>query len=111
MTSDDGRIDRFGFMENVRRNVQDFAGANEQFLRFVVTNPELETAFEDVRQLFVLVLVLGNDASLFQVHVRQHHPVARDQATVEEWRHGLARNVVPGIPRHRTVVRGGHRDS
>ena len=40
-------------------------------------------ALEDVGQLLVLVRVLRDDASLLEVHVRQHHPLGRDEPPCE----------------------------
>ena len=52
----------------------------------------LQRALEDVGELLVLVRVLGHDASLLEIDVREHHPVAGDEPAVEQRRHGLARN-------------------
>src|SRR4051812_37730910 len=43
------------------------------------------------------------------MHVRQHHPVAGDEASSEQWRELFAGNVVPAIPGNGGF--GGHSNS
>src|SRR5205814_1322234 len=63
------------FMQNVRRDVQHFAGHHVDHLRFIGADPETQTALEDISYLFVLMRVTRHDATLLQINVRQHHSI------------------------------------
>src|SRR6266513_213548 len=71
-------FERFGLVRNVRGDVQYFSSLDGDLLGSVFANPEFERALEDVRQLLILVRVLRHYAALFQIHLREHHPLAGD---------------------------------
>ena len=54
---------RLGLVRHVRRDAEDLSGMHHDFL---AADPELQRTIEDVSELFVVVAVLGNDASPFR---------------------------------------------
>src|SRR5690554_871786 len=93
-------LERERLVRHVGRDVQDLARAHVHLLRLVLADPEAQRAFEDVRDLLVLVRVPRHDAPLLQVDVRDHQPVAGDQAPLELVRHLLARHRLPAEVPH-----------
>ena len=85
---------------DVRRDVQHLTRADDDLLVLVFTNPEAQRALEDVRQLFVFVLMPRDDAALLEVYMRQHHLLAGNEPAVEHRRDRLLRHLFPAIPRH-----------
>src|SRR5437870_4785093 len=69
-----------------------------------MADPESQTAFEDVGDLLVLMPVPRNDRALFQIHVRQHYPVAGDQFAIQHIRQCLFRYVVPTMMRYACLL-------
>src|SRR5689334_7649301 len=55
------------------RNVEHLAGANSDNLLLVLVDPELESAFQYVRELLVLVLMPRHDAALLEGNMGEHH--------------------------------------
>src|SRR3954451_1428915 len=84
-------------MRQVRRDVQYLAGRDVDDLFLVLAEPEAQRALEDVRQLLVLVRVRGDETSLLEVDVREHHPLGRDQPPAEVGLEHLLRKVFPAI--------------
>jgi hypothetical protein len=83
----------------VARDAQHLAGADVDDLVAVLPETKSKPALEDVRQLLVVVRVLGDDASLLQVDVRDHQVVAGDDAPAEQRVQLLAREGVPAVVR------------
>src|SRR5207244_11682117 len=94
----EGILECAGLVRHMARQVQHLARANHDLLGSVRTYKELECPFQDVRELLVLVRVSRDHAPFFQVDVREHHAVARDQAPRQPLVQLLARNVLPSIP-------------
>ena len=71
-------------MPDMRRDVEHLAGTYVDDLLPIIADRESERTLEDVRQLLVLVIVLRDDAALLEVHVREHHAVARAELAAQE---------------------------
>src|SRR5689334_18550378 len=90
-------LQRLRLVRHIGWDVQHLAGADDDFLLLIFADPESQCTFEDVRQLLVLVRVLGNDATLLEIHVSEHHAVAGDELAIEQIRHLLSRKIFPSI--------------
>src|SRR6266581_4847609 len=77
--------------------MQDLAGGDVYDLRLVVAEKETEDTLEDVGQLLVLVRVLRDDTTLFEVDMRQHQPLRGDEAPFQVWLEPLLRQVRPAV--------------
>ena len=71
------RLQRLRLVRQVRRDVEHVACGDVDDLRLVLAQPEAEDPFDDPRDLLVLVRVLRDDETLLQVHLGQHHAIAR----------------------------------
>jgi hypothetical protein len=89
----DGVFERLGLVRHVRGNAEHFAGMDDDFF---AVDPELERTVQDVGELFVVVAVLGDDASFFQEHARQHDFLSDDELALQERLEVFERNGVPG---------------
>ena len=89
--------------------MEHLTGPHEQLFLLVLSNPEAEDTFEDVRQLLVLVRVFRHDAPLLEVHVGEHHPISRDEPSFEHRRDLLAGKLLPTVPGHGASVGGSVR--
>src|SRR5665213_1658705 len=76
-------------------NVQNFACSNDHFFSTVLTNPEVQCSFEYVRQLLVVMRMLWYDCALVEVHMCNHHVIARNDSSGDCVGNGLLRHVVP----------------
>src|ERR1041385_8408930 len=92
-------LQRLGLVRHVARQVEHLAAVHVHDLPLVVAEPEAKAPLEHVGELLVLVGVLRHDAALLEVHVRQHHPVAGDEAPVEQVGDPLAGELFPGVVR------------
>jgi len=81
-----------GFVWHVRRDAESLAGVHNDF---AAIDPELESAFENVGELLVVVAVLGDDASFFEQHARQHNVLAYHELALQQRVEVFERNGVP----------------
>ena len=72
----DSVFEGFGFVRHVGGNAESFAGVYDDLF---AVDPELESAFEDVGELLVVMAVLGDDASFFQKDAGEHDFLADDE--------------------------------
>ena len=93
-------LECFRLVRHVRWNQQHLPGADDHFLRAIVTDPELESALKDVGELLVLVGVLGDDAAFLQIDMCEHHAIAGDETTLQHVGHPLLLHRVPAIKTH-----------
>ena len=83
-------------MGHPRRDHQHLARTHDD-VRDVTGELHPEAALEDVRDLFVRVLVHRDDAALLEVDVRQHRLLASDKATPDLVDELLAWDVLPAM--------------
>ena len=76
----EGVLQRMGLVRHVARQVQHLARAHDDLLGAVVPDQEPQRAFQDVGELLILMGMLGDDAALLEIDMRQHHLVAGDHA-------------------------------
>src|SRR5438270_4316252 len=76
-------FERFCVVRHIRRNMKDLASCYRYFLLAIFADPELQRAFEDVGDLLVVVRMLRDDAAFLQIDVRQHHPFAGDESSLQ----------------------------
>jgi hypothetical protein len=86
-------FERLSFVRHVGGDAENFAGVDNDFL---TVDPELQRSVENVSELFVMVAVLGNDATFFKEHARQHNFLADDELPSQQWIQIFERNGVPG---------------
>src|SRR6476661_4906866 len=76
-------LERLGAMPHHARDHEHFArvhiGVHVARCIGMLTDPETQHAREDVRELFVVVIVRRHDRALLEMHVREHHALARDE--------------------------------
>src|SRR5262249_55548757 len=77
----DGIFHGLSLVRHVRRNAENFARTNDDFL---AVNPELQRAFHDVGELLVHMTVFRHDATLLQQDASQHELVSGDHLPVEQ---------------------------
>jgi hypothetical protein len=69
-------------MWHLRRYYQNLSGANGDFL---ILNKKLQGAFKNISDLFILMAVERNNATLAQNDPRQHAPFPAHKLTIEKW--------------------------
>lgn len=93
---------RFGFVWHVRRNAKNFAGAHNDFFAI---NPELQRALQNVRQLLVVMAMLGYDTTFLQQHTCEHKLLAGDELTIEKGIQVFGFNFLPAqVFQHASIV-------
>ena len=88
----DGIFDGPGFVGQVRRDAEDFAGADDDF---AAINGKFQGAFEDVGYLLVVMVMQWDVRAFLQQHARQHNLVADYHFAVDERIQLLALDVFP----------------
>src|SRR6266852_4557868 len=83
----------------MRGDVQHLPGRHVDDPFLVVSERQSEDAFEDVRELFVVVRVLRDDRALLEVDVGDHHRVAGDEPAADLRIELLPRQIVPPVVR------------
>ena len=71
---------RFGFVRHVRRDAKNLSGMDNNF---TAVDPELQRTIQYVRQLLVVMAVLGDDASLFKQDARHHNFLADHELALQ----------------------------
>jgi hypothetical protein len=83
--SEDIEIDRFhkslGLVGHVRRDGKHLSGIHHDFFAI---DPKLQRAFQDVRDLLVMMAVFRHDASLLRQNARHHNVQADDHLPLQE---------------------------
>jgi hypothetical protein len=87
-----GVFDGPGFVGQVGRDAQDFAGADDDF---AAIDGKFQGAFEDVGYLLVVVVMQRDVRAFLQQHARQHDFVADDHFAVDERIQLLTLDVFP----------------
>ena len=77
----DGVFEGEGFVGYVGWDAEDFAGVDDDFFVF---EDELQGAFEDVGDLFVVMAVQGDVCALFQQDAGDHNTGAYDELAADE---------------------------
>src|SRR5882757_2347028 len=96
-------------VRQVRRDHQDFAGADREFSAPVLAQPKVQRAFQNVRDLFVLMRMTRHIVALLEIHVRDHHALGRDQAPRDPALQRLGAHIVPPIvPGARRILFAGN---
>src|SRR5262249_4261265 len=90
-------VERLRLVLNPRRNVQDLAFADGDFL---ARDQELERPLQDVRDLLALVVVHGDDGALLQVDLGHHLALAGDDLPRDHLGDLLERELVPAVQAH-----------
>src|SRR5438876_3111189 len=88
-----GIFERPGFVGHHRRDAQHLAGAHHDFL---AVDREFQRALQDVRHLFVVVVMQRHVRTLLHQHARQHDFAADHHLAVNERIQFLALHVFPG---------------
>ncbi len=83
----------FGLVRHVRRDAEHFARVNDDFF---TVDPELQRAVENVRELLVVVAVLGDNASLLQQHAGRHDFLPDHELPLQQRVEVFERDSVPG---------------
>ena len=92
----DGVFERVRFVREIRWDAEDFAGANGDFLvSGLGLEDELQRALEDVADLFVVVMMQGDDRSLFEQDAGDHDIGPDEELAADEGIELLDRDVVP----------------
>src|SRR6516165_3140229 len=87
-----GILQRFSLVGHVGRNAEHLARVHHYFL---VVNPELQRAFQDVGDLLVYVTVQRDNAALFQQYAGHHQVLPHHKLTIEKWIEFLQLNILP----------------
>jgi hypothetical protein len=88
----DGVFDGPGFVGEVGRDAENFAGADDDF---AAINGKFQGAFEDVGYLLVVMVMQGDVRAFLQQHAGQHDFVADHHLAVDERIQLLALDVFP----------------
>lgn len=88
-----GVLHRLGLVRHIGRDAENLARMDYDFLAI---DPELERTLNDVRELFVVMRMLGDDASLFQKHARQHNLLPDNELSLQQRVQIFERDGVPG---------------
>jgi hypothetical protein len=86
-------FERLSFVRHVSGDAENFAGVNHNLSP---VDPELQRTVQDVRELLVVVAVLGDHAAFFQQHPRHHNLLTDDELPLQERVQIFERNRVPG---------------
>ena len=78
----DGVFEGEGFVGYVGWDAEDFAGVDDDFFVF---KDELQSAFEDVGDLFVVMAVQRDVRAFFQQDAGDHNTGAYDELAADEW--------------------------
>lgn len=82
-----------GFMRHIRRDTKNFAGADDDFLAI---DGEFQRAFEDVGELFIVMVVERDMTAFLEEDPRQHDLLAVNHFAVDVRVEMLALDVFPG---------------
>src|SRR5262249_58428694 len=52
-------------------------------LRLILTDPEAETTFQDVSELFIMMVMLRHDRAFFKIYMGKHHFLGSNQTTIK----------------------------
>jgi hypothetical protein len=85
-------FESFRLVRHIAWDGEDFPSANDNFLAI---DPKLQSAFENVRDLLVVVTVQGNDAALFHEHAGDHDVSTHHKVPLQKWIQVFNRNCVP----------------
>lgn len=81
-----------GFVRHVRGDAQDFAGVYDDFFS---VDGEFQRAFQDVGDLFIVVMMQGHVPAFFYEHTGEHNLVADDHFAIDQRVKFLALDLVP----------------
>lgn len=81
-----------GFVRHVRRDGQNFTGVDHDL---PAVDPELQGAIEDIGNLFVVMAMLGHDATLLQQDASHHDVLADHEMTLQQGIEILDRHRAP----------------
>jgi hypothetical protein len=93
-------------VRHVRGDHEHLPGTRRELALIVVAKPELQRPRENVGQLLVLMLVARHVIAFLQIHVRDHHALARDQAAGDRALEGFLWDALPTMMGHAVEVRG-----
>jgi len=88
-----GVLERLSFVRHMRRDRQHLARVHDDFLS---VDPELQRAFKNVAELFVLMAVQRDDAASLEQHAREHHLIADNQLALKQRIYCFQMNFFPG---------------
>src|ERR1051326_3051259 len=97
-------FERLRFVLHVWRDVQHFAGEHVDDLRLIFADPETQSAFEDVSNLFVLVRMTRHDFTLLEINMGQHDAVRSNQPPPQHLAEVFFRHVFPPVKRDASFI-------
>jgi hypothetical protein len=86
-------------VRDVRRDREDLARSDRDFLPAVVAEPEAQRTLEDVRDLLAFMRVRLDDRTSLQEDLRDHRALTVHEAALDVRGHALLRDAVPAVMR------------
>jgi len=84
-------------MREIRWDHDNLAGGHHDLLLAVVSEPELQCAFDHVCELLVVMGVARHRVALLEADLSEHNPFARDDPSRDRSLHGFGRLVLPPV--------------